>query len=67
MKIRVKGVSNGYVVTYDKTDCFGYRDGEETAVHTSELDLMQFLGELIYKEYVKKCYDNVSEIDIEVK
>ena len=65
MKIKIKGVSNGYIIEYDAEDRFGDKV-VLTAVQNEDEELKKFIGSIIFKEYANRSYDGDREMEIEV-
>lgn len=63
MEIKIKSVSNGYVVEYDAENRFGERV-TETAVQIEDEELKKFIGGLIFKEFVNRGYDGETQLTI---
>lgn len=63
MEIKVKGVSNGYIIEY--TEDMYNETCTKTAVQTNEDELKKFIGGLIVKEFTNRCYDGQNSITIQ--
>lgn len=65
MEIKIKGVSNGYVVEYDAENRFG-ESVTKTAVQIEDEELKKFIGGLIFKEYVSHAQDGQDNLTIKI-
>lgn len=65
MEIKIKGVSNGYVIEYDAENRFGELV-TNTAVQIDDEELKKFIGGLIFKEYVSRTQDGQDNLTIKI-
>lgn len=65
MEIKIKGVSNGYVIEYDAENRFGELV-TNTAVQIDDEELKKFIGGLIFKEYVSRAQDRQDNLTIKI-
>ena len=64
MEIKVKGVSNGYIIEY--TEDIYNETCTKTAVQTNGDELKKFISGLIVKEFITRRYDGQNSITIQI-